>query len=174
MTFQYFSHINAEASQILFHLIVFICLLLIYIITPVPSFYLVRKVTVCLKVLNNFVIIKGYHQEKLWQVLLNSFHMLLSVFFCMGFAFWVSSSCSTYYGLCFFESLSSSHNMTFVHYNVQSIFSKLEILNTVLIDFDILAFSETWLSASVDNDDLFSIHITFQNRKSERMIIMVE
>ncbi|MCG8046489.1 MAG: reverse transcriptase domain-containing protein [Candidatus Thiodiazotropha endolucinida] len=65
-----------------------------------------------------------------------------------------SSSCSTV-SSAIFESLSSSHSLSFIHYNVQSIISKLEILHTELIDFDILAFSETWLSASVDNDDLF-------------------
>ena len=36
-------------------------------------------------------------------------------------------------------------NLSFVHYNAQSILSKLEILHAELIEFDVLAFSETWL-----------------------------
>ena len=35
-----------------------------------------------------------------------------------------------------------------------SILTKLEILNTELLDFDILAFSETWLSSAVKDEDL--------------------
>ena len=45
-------------------------------------------------------------------------------------------------------------NLSIVHYNVQSIFSKLEVLHTELIDFDILTFSETWLNESIETDDL--------------------
>ena len=37
------------------------------------------------------------------------------------------------------------HHLSFVHYNVQSIVSKLKILHAELIDFDLLAFTETWL-----------------------------
>ena len=44
------------------------------------------------------------------------------------------------------------HNLSIVHYNVQSIFPKLEVLHTVLID--ILAFSETWLNDFINTDDL--------------------
>ena len=35
-----------------------------------------------------------------------------------------------------------------------SIFPKLEVIHTELFDFDILTFSETWLSDSIDTDDL--------------------
>ena len=42
----------------------------------------------------------------------------------------------------------------FVHYNVQSIFSKLDILHTELFDFDILAFTETWLTPAIETDDV--------------------
>ena len=41
-----------------------------------------------------------------------------------------------------------------MHYNVQSIFSKLEILHPELFEFDILAFTETWLGPTIDTDDL--------------------
>ena len=37
---------------------------------------------------------------------------------------------------------------------VQSILNKLDILQAELFDFDILAFSETWLNHSVDTEDL--------------------
>ena len=53
-----------------------------------------------------------------------------------------------------FSSLSSGHNLSFVHYNIQSIASKLDLLHADLFHFDILAFTETWLSASVETDDL--------------------
>ena len=41
-----------------------------------------------------------------------------------------------------------------MHYNVQSIYTKLELLQAELIEFDILAFSETWLNHSIDTEDL--------------------
>lgn len=53
-----------------------------------------------------------------------------------------------------FSSLNITHNLSFVHYNVQSILYKLDILHAELIDFDVLAFSETWLNASIDTTDL--------------------
>ena len=51
-----------------------------------------------------------------------------------------------------FDSLPLNHNVSFVHYNVQSILPKLEILHAELHEFDILAFSETWLNPSIDNE----------------------
>ena len=53
-----------------------------------------------------------------------------------------------------FNSISFNHNLSFVHYNIQSILSKLELLHAELFYFHILAFIETWLSPSVDTDDL--------------------
>ena len=38
-----------------------------------------------------------------------------------------------------FKSLDLSHNLSFVHYNVQSVYSKLDLLEAELIEFDILA-----------------------------------
>ena len=52
------------------------------------------------------------------------------------------------------NSFSTGHNLSFVHYNIQSISSKLDLLHAELFHFDILAFTETWLSASVETDDL--------------------
>ena len=54
-----------------------------------------------------------------------------------------------------FDSLPLIHNLSFVHYNVQSIYTKLELLQAELIEFDILAFSKTWLNHLVDTEDLF-------------------
>ena len=48
----------------------------------------------------------------------------------------------------------ATHNLYIVHYNVQSIFSKLEILHAKLFEFDILAFTETWLGLTIDTDGL--------------------
>ena len=45
-------------------------------------------------------------------------------------------------------------HLSFMHYNVQSLAPKLDNLAAELIDFDILAFSETWLSENPLTDDL--------------------
>ena len=59
-----------------------------------------------------------------------------------------------------FSSLDLSHNLSFVHYNVQSIFFKIGIIRnrTYRIRYlNILAFTETWLSPSTDTNEL-SLH----------------
>lgn len=48
-----------------------------------------------------------------------------------------------------------AHHLSFVHYNIQSISTKLDILSTELSEFDILAFSETWLSPSILTEDIY-------------------
>ena len=52
-----------------------------------------------------------------------------------------------------------------MHYNVQSIFSKLEILQAELSEFDILAFTETWLSPSIDTNELLLHSFNTPERK---------
>ena len=52
------------------------------------------------------------------------------------------------------SSISLSRHLSFVHYNVQSIVPKLDVLLTELYDFDISAFSETWLSPAVTEDSI--------------------
>ena len=47
-----------------------------------------------------------------------------------------------------------SNRLSFVHYNVQSLVPKIDVLGTELFEFDILAFSETWLTPSVLSQDL--------------------
>ncbi|MEW8545351.1 MAG: reverse transcriptase domain-containing protein, partial [Candidatus Thiodiazotropha sp.] len=64
-----------------------------------------------------------------------------------------------------FSSLDLTHNLSFVHYNVQSIFSKLELLQAELSEFDILAFTETWLSPSIDTNDLMFQSYSTPERK---------
>ncbi|MES9883416.1 MAG: reverse transcriptase family protein [Sedimenticola sp.] len=46
------------------------------------------------------------------------------------------------------------HKLSIVHYNVQSFLHKKDILYAELSDFDILCFTETWLSAEISSDDL--------------------
>ena len=53
------------------------------------------------------------------------------------------TSATTTMSATIFDSLPFNHNLSFVHYNVQSIYTKLELLQAELIEFDILAFSET-------------------------------
>lgn len=65
-----------------------------------------------------------------------------------------SNSSSSSMSNTLFSSLDLTHNLSFVHYNVQSILSKLEILQAELSEFDILAFTETWLSPHTDINDL--------------------
>ena len=52
------------------------------------------------------------------------------------------------YSFSFLNTLNLSKHLSFIHYNVQSIANKLDILTAELSDFDILAFSETWLHAA--------------------------
>ena len=65
-----------------------------------------------------------------------------------------------------FNSLTLNHNLSFVHYDIQSILPKTDLLYAELIEFDTLAFSETWLHpAIIDIDDLIFEHYQVQERK---------
>ena len=46
------------------------------------------------------------------------------------------------------------NKLSIVHYNVQSITRKIDILRSELFEFDILAFSETWLNPSISKETL--------------------
>ena len=59
------------------------------------------------------------------------------------------SSISSSLAFTVFNSINLNHRLSFVHYNVQRIASKLDILHAELVEFDILAFTETCLSSSV-------------------------
>ena len=47
-----------------------------------------------------------------------------------------------------------SNHLSVVHYNDQSLVPKLDLLTSELNEFDILAFTETWLNPSVPTKDL--------------------
>ena len=77
------------------------------------------------------------------------------------------------------RSLNLSHNLSFVHYNVQSILNEFDILEAELFEFDILAFTETWLNPTVQSDDLVFQTFHKPERKDRRsdhfggMIVML-
>ena len=64
-----------------------------------------------------------------------------------------------------FNSLTLNQNLSFVHYNVQSILPKIDLLHAELIEFDILAFSETWLHPDIDTDNLLLEQYQVPERK---------
>ena len=64
-----------------------------------------------------------------------------------------------------FSSISLNQNRSFVHDNVQSIVNKLDILQAELLDFDILAFTDTWLSSAVSTNDLMLQSYNIPERK---------
>ena len=66
-----------------------------------------------------------------------------------------------------------SHNLSIVHYNVQSIFHKLDLLQSELHNFDIMAFTETWLNASIDIVDLNFPFFISLNVKIVKTTVMV-
>ena len=45
-------------------------------------------------------------------------------------------------------------NLFMVHYNVQSLASKTDIIEPELTNFDIISLTETWLNDSISNEDL--------------------
>lgn len=76
------------------------------------------------------------------------------------------SSSSSSVSATILSSLTTSHNLTFIHYNVQSILPKLEILQAELIEFDIFAFTETWLSPVDNAEDLLLLSYNIPERKA--------
>ena len=65
----------------------------------------------------------------------------------------------------FLNTLNLSKHLSFIHYNVQSIVNKLNILTAEISDFDILAFSETWLHAAIQTTDLLMPNVKPPERK---------
>ena len=65
-----------------------------------------------------------------------------------------TSSISSSFNNSFNAILNSFHHLSFVQYNVQSIYNKLDILSAELLEFDIMAFTETWLHPGIPNEDL--------------------
>ena len=54
----------------------------------------------------------------------------------------------------FINSVNISHHLSFVHYNVQSLVSKLDVLHAELFHFDNLNCTETWLNSSFSTNDI--------------------
>ena len=52
------------------------------------------------------------------------------------------------------EMLNQNHHLSFVHYNVQSLLPKIDLLQAELQNFDIIALTETWLHAGIDTEEL--------------------
>ena len=50
--------------------------------------------------------------------------------------------------------LNQNHHLSFVHYNVQSLLPKIDLLQAELHNFDIIALTETWLHAGIDTEEL--------------------
>lgn len=46
------------------------------------------------------------------------------------------------------------NHISFVHYNIQSLVNKIDVLYTGLREFDIIAFTETWLNNSILSSEL--------------------
>ena len=89
-------------------------------------------------------------------------------------SFGISSSS---FGTSFSSPISDAftNNLKIVHYNVQSFITKKDILFAYLNGFDILAFTETWLSPTVDTADLLfpSYHTPFR-RDRPRILLYVK
>ena len=60
------------------------------------------------------------------------------------------------------------HYFSFVHYNVQSLLPKLDILYTELNDFDILAFTETWINDDIPSTELLMNSFKVPERKDRQ------
>lgn len=63
----------------------------------------------------------------------------------------LSSSVSSTISNC---SLLASHNLSIIHLNIQSLLPKISILEVEMQSYDILIFTETWLSPRISNDDI--------------------
>ena len=46
------------------------------------------------------------------------------------------------------------NNLSFVHYNIQSLFPKFDLIQNEFKEFDIIALSETWLDQTIQDDDI--------------------
>ena len=63
------------------------------------------------------------------------------------------------------SNLNQFHHLSFIQYNVQSIINKLDLLTAELSEFDILAFSETWLHPGISTNDLNIPSYNYPERK---------
>ena len=63
--------------------------------------------------------------------------------------------------------LNISRHLSFLHYNIQSILPKLNLITAELSDFDILAFSETWLQPDNLTDSIL-LPSFFKHERKDR------
>ena len=63
-----------------------------------------------------------------------------------------SSSSNTSYIL--LDTLNQNHHLAFIHYNVQSLLPKIDIIQAELHNFDLIALTETWLHPGIDIDEV--------------------
>ena len=52
------------------------------------------------------------------------------------------------------DTLNQNHHLAFIHYNVQSLLPKLDIIQAELHNFDVIALTETWLHPRIDTDEV--------------------
>ena len=52
------------------------------------------------------------------------------------------------------DDLNQNHHLAFVHYNVQSLLTKIDIIQAELHNFDLIALTETWLHPGIDIDEV--------------------
>ena len=69
----------------------------------------------------------------------------------------------------FIDPLNISHHLSFVHYYIQSLASKLDVLHAELFHFDILAFNETWLNSSVFSTNNIRLHSFNSPERKDRV-----
>lgn len=78
-----------------------------------------------------------------------------------------SSTCSSFPSMSqsLSDLMSKTNCLSSLHYNVQSLLNKVEVLEAEFSSFDIISFSETWLNSNISNDDLKFSEFHFPERK---------
>ncbi|MCG7868089.1 MAG: endonuclease/exonuclease/phosphatase family protein [Candidatus Thiodiazotropha taylori] len=66
-------------------------------------------------------------------------------------------------------STSFSQNLSIIHLNIQSILPKMEILDVEMQSYDILIFTETWLTSKISNDDIMISNFNIPYRKDREV-----
>ena len=58
-----------------------------------------------------------------------------------------------------------SKNLNIIHFNIQSILPKIGLLEVEMQNYDILIFTETWLTSQVSDDDIMITNFNCPYRK---------
>ena len=64
------------------------------------------------------------------------------------------SSSSSNISSCILDTINQTHHLSFIHYNVQSLMPKLDLIQTELHNFDVIALTETWLHPGIGADEI--------------------